>query len=958
MAFNNSEIVLNNPETNTSAKIVLEYSGTDDITVPLTAKPGMKLSKERLELYKSNLNNFKTNGGKIISNPTVSSFYQEDGVVKATISKYSSPLLIPLSIIQYQIATDTMFANVVSNVKKPAITNENNYIEFSTDTLTPGSNYYFRMRYGGGCDWSEWTEYKGFIVSRPTLDKPVIDPNVSYVYKESIPYDVSITFNATPASGVNHDSSTWRIYEKRNNELVEIWSKVKSAVDLTSLTISSMFPNVLHYNTEYFITLTTYSSNINTEYSYESDPVPFCASSVTVRAPSNLTVYPAVVNVANPILGFDENIFVILNGKEKLLDYSNIEKIYWEITSDSGKITHMSTTFTINLPAGSLLPGKTYKVRSWYYHKYLGESDKAELTFTTAKEFVAFRDNLLYPIKTSDGIAYYGDIPTSELMNESVRYAGIFTNTKSYDVYDEVNYNGELYICKRRTPATGYTLSEYFIKADSSDAHSYYKSGLPTFQWLIENIGLNPNLCTTDVMSGNTNVLHNDISGWFKCQNVYNKIIYITKTPIYNGVSVNDLIKADLFHPKRKTIRIADSLYYVRLLCTKMNVGYDALDPVSDKDSLNFDYGSEVIDYKEDNIITCLLNGKLAAFTTTDLDVSTTENKELVYDCEKLSAYKIDTQSGMVYLGRDFNSPDDRRYSIRLVLEYIPESDRPIMNISPRIPGPGINIKEDGTIENYDKFLDFCYLGSVDVTDFLSSLAINEKSGLHADTPTPNRLWHKYYYKGMIYFMSQGINISQVGITELEKANIMYPTPLYVLQDGSEDAVNGKIVFNNVIYNVCLPKALNYDYQQVIIKNSKNMPYDILTPGTTNTDITIGFNSFISDCVYPIYINQLTSADDPRQIPFTGAKGYKGKYKTNDSLNRVIDNLGSCSKTDYEASFITGQKFMKSGGTEHYVMNGQRDPYIMLEHNGTSDVDVLFCLTVNPTIDCSKIWKK
>lgn len=969
MAINDSELSLHNPSNNVTTKIkVAGFPAPNDFKVNIVAKPGIKLSRKRLDSYKSGindfLNQFNTGGttpSSLVNPISIKTFYQDGEYIDVEFSNFSSPLLLPLASIQYQIATNNSFNNIVVNQAVHVTNNNVSSLRVTTTGLNPGDTYYFRVRYGAGGENSIWSDVRAFTVNRPTLPKPVIEPftDANYIYKDTIPFDVTVNVVAQPLTTSNHDSSTWRIYEKRNDQFVEIWTKQKSATDLNTLQLSSMYPNILHYNKTYYVSVVYYSNNVNTEFSYESDLVPFCANKVTIKPVENITVYPSIVNVANPVLGFNEAIYAIINGKEKTLEYGNIEKIYWELSSGTFKVTNMTTTNTYNLPAGTLLPNRTYKLKIYYYHTYLGESEPAYFEFTTEKEFISFRDNLTYPVKTYDGMAYYGDIPYAQLMNPDIKYGGVFASNRSYNIGEEVSYNGELYICKKKTPSTSFTITEYFIKSDSTEAEQYYKSGLPTYSWLVDRVGLNPNLCTRDILSGNTNILNADVGGWVKCQNVQGKIIYITKTPIYNGVSVNDLIKADLYHPRRKTIRIADSLYYVRLLSTEMNIGYDALDPVTKNGSLNFDYGTTTVDYKEDSVITNLISGKLASFTTTDLDISTTDNKELVYSSTALMAYKIDTQSGMTFLGRSFNSPDDRRYSIRLVLELIPEANKPVYNMSPRIPGPGLTLDENGNPLNYDKYLDGAYLGTVEVSDFLTSLAINEKTGLYSNNVSPNRLWHKFYYKGLIYFLSQGTNLSQVEISSLEDRNIIHPTPLFVLQDGSVQATNGKIVFNNVIYNVCCPQVLNHDYQHIVIKNSKNMPHDILNPGTANQDIYIADNCFLSDMVYPIYMNQLTSADDPRQIPYNGAKGFKGRYKSvSDTSVRIIDNLGSCNKTDYDSTFLTCQTFMGPSGDDNYVLNGQRDIYTMAEHNGTDPVDVIFCLTVNPTIDSLHTWKK
>lgn len=970
------------------------------------------MSKKRLETYINQLKEFigstTPDINKIITPPSILDFKRTgDREYTCTLSPFESAIFLPRASVQVQVATDEAFNNIV--------TWDANYFgvaqEFIGDTVVyrncvlnseEHDTYYVRARYGGGGYYSSFGPvytYKIINDGVHAVLHDVLDTDIEYTIKS--PYYVNLNFSYDAVSPsetitVAPKGGIWKIYEIKSGNRVDVISKDTRADNNGKVTFYNAFPVSLELNVEYFIELTPFISvNDGPAEEYPKVTKPFKLDKIKLAPLEAINIFPNIVSTSSPIMNCNSKLYGYINGTKVDFTPSDITTITWVVqaintgseTPDIKKFSNPS--FTVKLPTACLKANTEYIISVSYTHNTLGNSPSISKRIKTTPKLNADRDGLPVPLRVDDKIAYFGDISPDKLMSNDVWYRGVYDNKKHYLLHDEVTVNGELYIAKNSTPTTEYSFLDYFVKADTTETNRIYKSGLPTYEWLAKNIGLNPYLDYNHQGTEGqvqSNVINSKNGGWIKCQNAIGKIIYISKFPMYANCSVNDLIKTGIFHPRRKTVRLADKLYYIRLLVSNLNIGYDCIDPAKKNCNINFDYNSKIVEYKEEDIITALLNGRLAAFGTTDLDINSIENKELVYDSKKLVAFKSESSGAVTYAGREIDNPDERTYVLRAVLELIPEEEKPIYNISKRIPGNVINNSKDGFVSTYDPYLDYCYLGSVSAENFLTSASAVEKSNLikiinrgkevidaSKYIVVPNLQWHKIYYRGLIYFLSQGCNVKSIVPSEVvSKTTITSPTPTFVMNDGnikSNDINIFKIVFNNVIYSLTLPQIFTMQEQHQLVKTDTGK-VDIVSPGTENAELDIAYDTFFSDAVYPIIFNHEATHDYPA-FPNPKAKGFKGAYKDSDNTLRMIPNLKN-SQNDRHGYILTSstlRPFVLEDTVANpiAVVNSMDDPYVFRKHDDPEvtvitdtginyHVDLLFCLTVNPTIDATWLW--
>lgn len=922
-----SNLMFRNTETNVLA--ILTPSSLDfpkDITVAFNPTTDYMMTEERLKVYIDKVNAYllAPTIDKTIYQPTIDTLVMDGYYLNIGLSSFKSDILLDHVCTEYEISTTNNFSNVVL---RDFVYNNKTDLSINMGSLINKAIYYIRIRYGGGGFNSKWSDAGEFTVNKPTLQVPTINPQYNIVYTDTYPYKVSITFTSSVVS--NHTATTWNIYRKTTDGLLErVYTISKSTTDLNELTLDSIFPDTLKYDTEYYITAQYF---YNEEYSPESTPIKFLVDGIKLKSVDGVKSYPPIINIQQPTFSFTSDFIMYYKNIEQTLPASDILSINWRINKKDTSIVLFSQDTIdkyVNIPSGLLLPNTSYTLSITYTHKTLGVSPVFVYDFTTTA-FVNTTDGLSSPIKVIGDIGYYGEVETSNLMLEGVRYRGIYNQSLSYKQYDEVSYNGELYICTKDTPTT-YTFASYFKLVDNT-YNNYYKSMLPTPTWLIKNIGLHPSLASNDPANVDVNIINKN-SGWVKFQNKHNQIIYVSKLPIYSNVSVNDLIKADLFHPRRKTIRIGNKLYYVRTLVSKLDVGYDS---IYNNPNYNYTYSNykEPVEYNEDKLLLYLLNGDISYLNPVDLDMDTSLYKELIYSNDKLESYRPEVvDSKYEFLGKELSSPTDRTLVFRPVLELIPEEEYPVLNISDKIPG-------NNTVnpDNYDKYLDMAYLGFVDKEEFLSSNDIDNRTGMNSGRAIENGGWFKFYYRGLIYFISYGLNFRNITYNKLNEFNLIYPTTLY--KDNNTNLKYGKVTYNNRIYNVCLPSVLNYkDVNE--ITNVNGAQINILS--NKDVDTNLSYNSLFSDTMYSIMKPVKTDK---------GLAGYKGSYKNID----FEDILSSLVNVDDDTINILTSNTTK---TEKIIVNNNLNYNNISSVYNTTESDAIIILNINPTLDKLKLWKK
>lgn len=940
MSTVDSNIVLFDTENNIKSIITPETLDVNKDTV-IRFKPtdSYYISEARLDTYEQKLKEFMDNPepSRIVYTPTFNNFLVKQGYLEIELSKFQSDILLLHVSTEYQISTRKDFTNILLS-KLTHDDNEKVHFQIPFTNLDYNVTYYLRVRYGGAGYLSNWSDIQEFIVDKPTIQKPFLNPikPTDIDYSNTAPFTITINARSSLYNGPGrHVKSEWSIYRRNtNNNFEKVWTN-DSVTDLTTTKIVNLFPGVLSYHTPYYLTVKYYGTDNN--YSLESDPIEFSVDELTLSRIDSIKVFPPIVNIPQPSISFNNGFKLIIKGQEQLIPKSDISGIHFVLVRDDTNtvvLKEESLANILNIPKNILLPNTDYTLHLYYTHKTLGNSDTSEFKFTTSKKFIITEDGLDTPKAIFDNVAYYGEVDNTNLMLENIEYIGKYDPKKEYKQLQEVSKDNKLYLCIKDTPNGQYSFNSYFKEVSPDTTKLYYKSVLPTATWLVNHIGLNPNLTGPRTEDVDFNII-NKQSGWLKLQNKHSQIIYISKLPIYKEVSVNDLIKNDLFHPRRKTIRIGNKLYYVRTLISTLERGYDSLNQDNEVRKLYPEYYTDdlVIDYGEDKLIEYILNGDLSFIDPVDLDMDPNAYSELCYNHNKLESYKPELGLNKYnFIGKDIQSPDLRTLVFRPVLELIPENEYPMDNISLAIPGISKPLEK-----NTDRFLDLAYLGTVTPDDFLRAETISIRTGFSLDKAVDHLTWFKFYYRGLIYFISYGFNYRDIDYEELDKFNFVYPTPLYKQYNKPEDIKLGKITYNNVLYNISLPQILN---TTDLLDHYMVGPNKIDIINNKNIDTKLSLESEFSNTIYSLL----------KTIPDSNEPGFKGSYRE----AKFEELLETMTGTQQDLSFFS--------------RNCTRDDKVFLNHqvnlnnftvqDKTKTSNVILVLTVHPTFDNKKLWSK
>ena len=934
MAIHESNIILFNSDANVKSIITPETLDVNKDTV-IRFKPtdSYYVSEHRLEVYEQKLKAFMNNPSpeKIVYTPTFDIFIPKQGYLEVQLSPFQSDVLLLHVSTEYQISTQRDFSNIVLR-KLTHEEKEKTHFTIPYTNLEYNRTYFIRVRYGGAGYISFWSDVQEFTIDKPTIKQPILDPieDTDIEYSNTSPYTVSINVRSSPYIGLGtHGKSIWTIYRKNTQGKFErAWDSGEST-KLTLNKITGLFPQTLNLHTTYYLTV-KYLGN-NQEYSLESEPVAFSVEELTLSTIENVRIFPPVVNINQPSISFDGNFKLTIKGQEVLIGRQDVVNIHWVLVRDDTQVVVYkleSLTNVLNLPKNIILPNTSYTLHLYYTHKDLGNSNSTSFKFTTSKRFVNTEDGLDSPIAISNNVGYYGEIESKNLMVENIEYVGPYKENYPYKQHQEVSKEGKLYLCIKDTPNTVYSFHSYFKEVSPDTTKNYYKSGLPTPVWLVKHIGLNPNLTGPRPEDRDFNII-NKQSGWLKFQNKKNQMIYVSKLPIYKEVSVNDLIHADLFHPRRRTIRIGNHLYYIRTLISSLERGYDSLNQDSEVRKLYPEYYTEdrVEHYEEEKIIEYILNGDMSFIDPGELDMETNIHNELCYNHDKLEAYKADLGlNRYTFLGKEIPSSDLRTLVFRPVLELIPEEEYPIHHLSSSLPG-----KNKVRQEYYDPYLDFAYLGMVNPEQFISSELLSIRTGFPIEKSRENIGWFKFYYKGLVYFLSYGYNYREVTYKDLETYNFISNTPLYKDYKKIEDVHLGKIPYNNILYNVGLPSIMNYtDFTDHVMIGMDKV--DIIH--NTSKDTQLSYLSNFTEMVYPLLKEFPKKLNEP---------GYKGSYKEI-RFEELIESLTGTQ--DPNLSFFT--RNTTKDGRVFYNNQYKLNQFSMIRKDQPGDV--ILCITVDPKV--------
>ena len=953
-----SSIKLHNTETGVVSTITVEESQeVNDFRIKVKPTSSIYVSDARLNKYVTQMKAFLENPSVVnaIKTPTIISVEKDDENAIVNINNFESPALLDYGCTRVQFCTDKNFdlaVNPVEIIDKYIHNPENpGYVTIPLSELEPEINYFVRVLYGASGVESEWSFISGFTYSKPKIDRPIIE-NVELIYGSSYPFSttLNITINEYLSKGDEElEYVLYKLYKMEDNgdrTLIRTIKVNKTPGNLNCyLSDSSLFPDVLEHRVNYCVTVSMYN-NIR-EYSEESDVSYFNSKGIILLPLTNLKSYPANINIANPIFGVHDECYYLVNNQEVAVKAEDIESLHWTISKDGVNSEiykyDVKGKMYLDLQDYILEPNTRYTVSVYYTHSVYGMSQVTSRTFTT-KTFERCLDLLDKPLKVSNSVGYYGEIPYGVLMPETINYKGDFLKGEAYKPGEEVSVLNEttgeydLYVCRENTNNPNFSFYNFFENTSEQSGKDIYKSGLPTANYLLDNLGV-----------GQVGNRINPTTGWIKLQNVQGKLIYITKLHILDNISVNDLIKIDLWHPRRKTIRLHNKLYYVRLLIDSCYPALDTLDSKYENQNLYKEScGKDVIYYNESNVIKELLLGNLYDYTNSSLGFSDSTIKEITYVDTFPTYFQPGRSKGVIKLNHaEVSDTDDKFYSIRLVLEYIPDDSLPIYNMSKKIPGKIYSKEELNKI--YRKHADTCYLGYVKTKDFLSTEDISTKLGMSNEYNLENMGWHKFYYKGLVYFLSDGTNFTSIPAGVVEDYNIFREFKSYKTIDDKSEVKLGKINYNELFYNVGCPKVLN-NYRQVETIFKDNVQYNIFGD-TTTLGLKLGRGTYFQETIMNIFKKSVLKNQD--------RFGNKGEMLVLNEFTDIEegDSIG-ISKVGSDGGDAT---FLTSNSTElerRYVLNYQDKPNNITFTDGKNSlVDVVLVLSLCPTIDSDKIWK-
>lgn len=926
MAFD-SNIILRH-DNGTSLVIQFEKTTSRDniIELPLTderlvTENRFAYTLEKLKEYLSN-----PSDDKLIVNPVINGYSHVGTDIVLNIDDFFSPVYMRPAGMLIRINNNTDF-----------IPTPDDYQNFTTSLTTSlsggnplnsglvdGQTYTLGIRFlSDGRFSNEVTTnyvYRAPITGLIRVDRV----NVGNIDINTGTVNIQVISSISVSTSAQHVSTDWVIEKKVGEEYVKVWESLADTTNKESIEIGNIMFSVLSRNTTYYIkTKRNYSGDRSTQFSERYE---FLTPTITLTPISKLKSYPNYIAVSNPQFEIEQG-FKVSNGtSSRVLSAAEITGVTWNIFNNGLSVATETGTYTWNLSEGTLEKNKNYVVQVYYSTTLFGNSDVASFDIKT-RDFDNEMDGIPSISSRYGDYCFFGEIESNQLMVDGITYRGIYSSQVQYNKLDEVNYGGELYICVKATPTgTDYSFGSHFKSIRSTEGGALYKRGLPTYKQLMDYLGFEDNLTSMDINQPGTNVLNND-NGYLKLQLPNGNIGYLTKKPLYGTFTINDLIKGNLFHPYQRTIRIGKHLYYPRLLIKEAETPYEPI--MADFTNRNFkdNYKPEtkVLTYNEEQIIPMLLNGRLAHYNIPSIGISNLNYEELLYHRDKTQLMKIETTSSFYNIQAiPLDNVDKTDITMRLLLERIDEDTLPMDNISSIIPGN--NTKLEG---GYDKFDDVAYLGYVTSDEFLNSEAIFNRIGITIGDVVNNAGWFKFYYQGLIYFFSDGINLKNVNYNTLRDNNLTHIHALITNRKGTlPDSKLGKVYHNNLLYNVSLPKVINYSktFGSKIIDGAT---YDIFTVTDPNVDLKIANRCMLSSCIYSI----LRGKNSP-----TLTNGYKGSYPYHD-FGTLTSGIGGLDQTE---NVLTGTE-LKDGNV---ITNNEANVFVMNKTHVSQPGRVVLCLTI------------
>jgi hypothetical protein len=412
-----------------------------------------------------------------------------------------------------------------------------------------------------------------------------------------------------------------------------------------------------------------------------------------------------------------------------------LEEVKWQLATDSAfeNITAEHTTSTVvpYTPTG-LEPNVFYYIR--VRHTSDNHNSKWSEPLRFRSKDIDLGDDGLNDLIAGDNITggYYGVVTNDKLISRD--YRGSYKATIAYTANQQVSHANKLW--NAVVNVVGVTPGTDLAKWEEDT-----RNNLPTPKWLLDNIGIGYGRTDGNhdaYSSGSTTIgnLKNQNAGYLKFAK-NNKLFYVPKMPLVDTIAWNDIAKRYLVGLNKRTIRIGQRLFYVRLLT-------------------------------EDEYKVCVAgvtDGSLYNFTAAEVGLS---ERTFIYD-DRVGANRY-TISG-VDNKEDINAKS-RVGSYRPVLELIEEYDEPYNNLPTTIPATAENFR-------YDPYTDTGYFGEVPAGSLFTATQLSTAIGLAAGSIQHDSAgFLKFYYHGMILYMAKRCMRYNLSWDSIKAANAIFGVDL------------------------------------------------------------------------------------------------------------------------------------------------------------------------------------
>lgn len=592
--------------------------------------------------------------------------------------------------------------------------------------LEPNTNYIMKVRFVGEKYKSEWSAIN-FKSTELEIGKPIVKAKVTGL---DVELDIS-DFIVRGATDVGKE--VWYYVAKLNPVLGEnVYEQIGEPIKVKYYNKRTVI-NKLHgivKDSKYKIVGKIIGEYFSTPF---SDPVYIKTENIYIKPPAvNITGEPDRVPKRPTIT---TSAFSVSADTDKHIGTSYVIKElrgdnYIEIYKNEQDTIHLTELVIME----DILKVKTdYLLSVTHYGAEYGASETVTINFRTRNSFMEI------PIDDEDGMQniiigsdndektpkYFGTIPFNKLNNDR-NYLGNWDGKRVYLKGEQVFYNNKLWYSTRnnnenRIPGIATPEGLHYWKEDN-------RWDLPTYKWLLKHIGF-----PTEVEDSNDGLSegYNYVGSYKEGINsdvikvaLDGRILYIYNQIELENICYNDLVKMNLHSKRSRTIRISERLYYLRTLTSREVNELRKLKLLDNNNLISIDMHNQSF--------------------VSDEDQSDTEYRLVSND-----QFKVEPHSATI-----------RDMGLRLVLEYIPESQEPWKYYKNNEPNM-----------IYDRYTDTGYFGSIDYCNInlYDQLGIINGTKINGDVG-----FLIFYYHGKKILISRKPIVFGIGYEDLFNIGVLY----------------------------------------------------------------------------------------------------------------------------------------------------------------------------------------